>query len=74
MTNEDLIVGTIPANGWRIRYRNPDGSMWSEPIIGFAIYADGEVKPLTVDRGGFVEPTECQEQCHIYHPDQEGLS
>lgn len=72
--NEDIILSTIPANGWRIRYRNPDGSMWSEPIVAWAIYADGAVKALTVDRGGYVEPTECESHCEIYHPDQEGQS
>lgn len=71
--NEDIIVHVIPANGWRISYPQPDGTTWSEPVLGFAVYADGAVKALTVDRGGYVEPAECESSCSIYHPDTEGV-
>ena len=44
----------MPAAGWRIEYTDPDGSKWSEPLVGWAI-KDGGVVALAADSTGLVD-------------------
>lgn len=73
MRTSETIVSSLPAGGWRIRYVLTNGTTWSEPLVGWAVYADGSVQALTTDRGGYVEGAECTDKCEIYHPDQEPI-
>ena len=66
------IVAVAPSEGWRIRYALDDGRTWTEPIIGWGVLADGDVRPLTTDRSGMVQETSCTDKCAVYHPDQDG--
>jgi hypothetical protein len=58
----------MPAGGWRIRY-TADGESWSEPLVGWALTADGEIVPLATDSAGLVWQIGEEGNYRIYHPD-----
>lgn len=67
------IISMIPANGWRIGYKDKDGSEWSQPLVGWGLKADGEIVPLDADSSGLVDDCEGQAEgsYRIYHPEHE---
>jgi len=59
----------MPAGGWRVEYTDPDGSKWSEPLVGWAL-KDGSVVPLTTDSTGLIDDLDHGSgEYRIYHPD-----
>ena len=41
----------MPAAGWRVEWTEPDGTVWTEPLAGWAL-KDGDVVPLYADPSG----------------------
>lgn len=65
-------VGTIPGNGWRAEFTASDGSTFSDPIIAFAVRADGTGVPLQVGADGDVDAsTSASNFSRLYHPERE---
>lgn len=61
------VVAVAPAPGWRVAYLPKEGEPWSEPLIGWAVRTDGSVKPLVVDRTGFVAEADCaDDSCGVF--------
>lgn len=50
------VVAVLPAQGWRVSYRNPDGSTFTHPLLGWLVWDDGSVEPIDTDPYGVVEP------------------
>lgn len=75
MTDEERnteYVAMIPAGGWRIGYKQPDGTWWSEPLIGWALTRSGVGEALTCEGTALVmagdHPGDSRNY-YIYHPD-----
>jgi hypothetical protein len=63
------ITALLPAGGWRVEFTDPDGSKWSEPLVGWGL-RDGSVVPLTTDSTGYVNDFDpLSQEYRIYHPD-----
>lgn len=60
-------VALIPAGGWRVE-RTDDGKRWSQPLIGWALRADGSVVPMETDSQGLVLEVNDADY-RIYHDD-----
>ena len=55
----------MPAGGWRILYTNPDGTVMTDPLIGWAI-RDGYVVPLAIDGDRIVSARDLSGRiCHF---------
>ncbi|MET7643019.1 hypothetical protein ABZS83_05120 [Streptomyces sp. NPDC005426] len=54
--DQAAIVGILPGAGWSIHWA--DGT--SDPVVGFAVQADGVTRPLLAEMGGHATP---------YYPD-----
>ncbi|MEV4041485.1 hypothetical protein [Streptomyces sp. NPDC049744] len=53
------IVAAIPANGWVAIFREEDGALTPDPIVGWAVDRSGAVHPIGMGRNGSVEyPTD----------------
>lgn len=53
------IVAAIPANGWVAIFREEDGALTPDPIVGWAVGRSGAVHPIGMGRNGSVEyPTD----------------
>lgn len=48
-------VGVIPGGGWRIAWRETDGTITEVPVLAWAMDSAGEMKPITCDRSGYQE-------------------
>ncbi|WP_435120733.1 hypothetical protein [Micromonospora tulbaghiae] len=63
-------IGAIHAPGWKIRWpkneRQPEDIV--DPLIGWAIRADGTGIPLALDVDGFIEPVSSQFDPEIIRP------
>lgn len=63
-------IGLIPATGWKIRWpkheHQPEDI--TDPLIGWAIRADGTGVPLAADNNGYIEPVETQFNPEIIRP------
>ncbi|MGH3938927.1 MAG: hypothetical protein ACRDTG_09885 [Pseudonocardiaceae bacterium] len=69
------IVSIIPGGGWRVEFTD-DGVTWSEPVVGWALLADGTVVALDTDslgEVGVVRP-ESRGRHRIWHPDADQTS
>ncbi|MER7048341.1 hypothetical protein [Streptomyces jumonjinensis] len=67
-------IGALPADGWRVEHTNEDGTIWSEPLVGWLINADGTLSPLESDDQGRVHDVYLEYDrgaYRIYHPDSE---
>lgn len=40
------VVGVLPGDGWRFAYADDDGAEFTEPVLGWAVTADGYAYPL----------------------------
>lgn len=66
------IVSMIPAVGWRVAYKNEDGSEWTRPLVGWGVKSDGDIAALDVDSTGLVEAIgeTGNDSYRIYHEDE----
>lgn len=65
--DEQRTVALIPGGGWRVERTEDDGTVWSQPLVAWALQAGGLVVPLDADGDGFVGEAEALSR--IYHPD-----
>lgn len=75
MSYERRMVGVLPAGGWRVRWTFADG-IEDQPLIGWALYQDGTIEPVTWSDGEVTSLTEVSSgdgiesgKWEIYHPD-----
>jgi hypothetical protein len=63
-------TAVIPGGGWRVEYTRKDGSLYDEPLTGWAVKG-GVVVPLVCDVGGVVEDLDrhTADDFRVYHPD-----
>jgi len=52
----DGVVAVLPAVGWFVEHERKDGTVWQEPVVGFAMYASGAGRPLIVKPNGVIAP------------------
>ncbi|MFD6035738.1 hypothetical protein ACFWHF_14525 [Streptomyces griseoincarnatus] len=70
MNHTDTYVAFIPGGGWLIERTNDDGSIYTEPIIGWALTADGTAHALEGDgHGGADRTDQIGRDLRLYHPD-----
>lgn len=61
----------MPAGGWRAEFTNKDGSVFDDPLVGWALKNDGAVVALTTDPEGLVDDLDGYAgKYRIYHPSQ----
>lgn len=66
------VVAAIPGGGWRIEYKDDDGTPLISPVLAWAIHADGTCKPIDVDPSGWCDdPLTAANFIRVYHPDEE---
>ena len=58
--DERRIVQIMPSEGWRAAYRlgsedSPDGKVYSYPLLGWGLQADGHIVPLEAAGNSWVE-------------------
>lgn len=46
------IVAALPANGWCAEFREEDGSVFRDELLGWAIDEDGQAVPISMDAVG----------------------
>jgi hypothetical protein len=65
------VVGLIPAGGWRVEYTEQGGAVFSEPLVGWAVKANGFVSPMVTSSEGEVDFLDLPSpvKYRIYHPD-----
>ncbi len=64
------VVALLPAGGWRVAGAQDDGTVWSQPLVGWGLRADGSVVPLDTDGTGCVEELDSLHgKYRVYHPD-----
>ena len=62
----------LPAGGWRAEFTDPDGTKWSEPLVGWGLKG-GTTIPLTTASDGMVDDFDHYSgEYRIYHPDATG--
>lgn len=63
------IVQLMPANGWKVFYKEADGTLLSNPVLALALWSDGEVTFLDTDRVGIIEfdVTAVDNFSHVVH-------
>lgn len=54
-SEETKYVAAIPGGGWRLAWKNEDGSELIEPVLAWIIGADGEGRALCVAEGAYVD-------------------
>lgn len=67
------VVGIAPGGGWRIERRYGSGLLRDQPVIGWAVRADGSAFPIETDADGFVRHPldgELTSDYVIYHPSE----
>ena len=65
------VIALLPAGGWRVVWSQEGGTEWSQPLVGWALRADGSVVPLDTDATGSVEELgSLHGKYRIYHPEQ----
>lgn len=63
------VSALLPAGGWRIEYTHDDGTVSSEPLVGWGL-KDGTVVGLVTDCEGCVMDLDLiGDKYRIYHPD-----
>jgi hypothetical protein len=68
-------VAMIPAGGWRVAYKSPDGTERSEPVIGWALTRGGCGEAVLSDGTAvIVADDHPSTEFRIYHPDAKGES
>ncbi|MFH8470580.1 hypothetical protein [Streptomyces sp. NPDC017991] len=66
------VVAALPGAGWRAEFRDEDGSLSSNPLTAWLVYADGNIKPADVDLTGEADdPTTVSNFVRLYHPSEE---
>jgi hypothetical protein len=69
MEGDAPVVGVMPGNGWLIHCTDSEGVSWVDPVLGWAVHADGVVHPLVSDSDGVVDDPSDADSYRIYHPD-----
>lgn len=63
-------VAALPGGGWRVEYKNDDGTLWSAPLVAWHIRASGETIPIDCDSTGYADnPTDSSNFVRIFHPE-----
>jgi hypothetical protein len=63
------ITAIMPGGGWRVEWTDSDGTIWSEPLVGWGLKG-GSVVPLSTDCDGLVDDFDLVSgKWRIYHPD-----
>jgi hypothetical protein len=63
------VVAAIPGGGWLIECTDDTDDTWTDPILAWAIHADGTAIPLNTDSSGVTDnATHGLKSYRIYHP------
>ncbi|WP_331736549.1 hypothetical protein OG426_54770 (plasmid) [Streptomyces canus] len=49
------VVAAIPGAGWRARYKNPDGTTTTDPLLAWIVRSDGSLTPIDTDLTGLAD-------------------
>lgn len=64
-------ISAIPGGGWLMRHTEPDGSTWTEPVVGWVIDEYGTAEAIVTDGAGLTELiTNVADTPAFIHPDQ----
>ncbi len=66
--NPHRVIQVIPGGGWMI-WREGGHEEWSQPVVGWALHANGTVTVLDTDMTGFADRPGGGEQFEVWHPD-----
>lgn len=70
--DDSPVVATVPGDGWRAEFKDEDGSTISDPVIAFAVRADGTGLPIQVGSDGEVDTsTSASNFSRLYHAEGE---
>ncbi|WP_228184054.1 hypothetical protein [Streptomyces anulatus] len=54
---EHPVVGAIPGSGWRVRFKNEDGTFIEDPLVAWTVRSDGTLTPIDTDDNGECQPS-----------------
>lgn len=63
MTDEDKIIGVLPAGGWRVSHADSN----DEPVVGWVVYAGGRAEALVHEGRGIAVAAADFSQATLYH-------
>jgi hypothetical protein len=64
-------IQIMPAPGWSVTWNLDTPHRHTEPLVGWALRADGIVEPMTADETGGVDAGEVQGLIHQIHPTED---
>ena len=64
-------IQIMPAPGWSVTWNLDTPHRHTEPLVGWALRADGIVEPMIADETGGVDAGEVQGLIHQVHPSEE---
>lgn len=51
-TNTNPVVAALPGAGWFAAFKDDNGIEVWEPVVGWLVQTDGNVRPFTFDQNG----------------------
>jgi hypothetical protein len=68
---EERIIQIIPGGGWMVCAKDDDGDEISQPVVCWALYNSGEIRPHIQNELGTIDATFVEDGItRFYHPDE----